>query len=222
MDFQERGLTDFLQNLALVSDQDTIAEAEAEGQQQGSVTLLTLHAAKGLEFKQVFIIGLDEGILPHSRSKDDPEEMAEERRLFYVGITRARDQLYLVRAERRTTFGDFEYCEPSRFLENIDEKVLSVQGRSGASRRQSRQDDFTWGSFSQPVSSRRVAFSSTNYQAKEPTFKPGMRVRNANWGEGLVLESKIDVDGEETVDIHFESVGFKRVIASLAGLEVVK
>ncbi len=222
MDFQERGLTEFLQNLALVSDQDTITDNETEGQQQGSVTLLTLHAAKGLEFKQVFIIGLDEGILPHSRSKDDPEEMAEERRLFYVGITRAKDQLYLVRAERRTTFGDFEYCEPSRFLDDIDEKVLFTQGRSGSSRRQSRQDDFTWGSFSQPVSSRKVAFSSNSFTTKEPTFKPGMRVRNATWGEGLVLESKIDVDGEETVDIHFESVGFKRVIASLAGLEVIK
>ncbi len=224
MDFQERGLSEFLQNLALVSDQDTINDGEAEGQrEQGSVTLLTLHAAKGLEFKQVFITGLDEGILPHSRSKDDPEEMAEERRLFYVGITRAKDQLYLVRAERRVTYGDFEYCEASRFLENINTNLLSIQGRRGGSRRESRQDDFTWGgSFSQPVSSHKVTFSSNAYAAKETTYKPGMRVRNANWGDGIVLESKVDVDGEETVDIHFESVGFKRVIASLAGLEVIK
>jgi DNA helicase II / ATP-dependent DNA helicase PcrA len=221
IDFQDRGLTEFLQNLALVSDQDTIQENDqGEHEDRGSVTLLTLHAAKGLEYKQVFIIGLDEGILPHSRSKDDPEEMAEERRLFYVGITRARDQLYLVRAERRTTFGDFEYSEPSRFLENISDGLLSVQGRRGGSRRESRQDDFRWGSFSQPISSRRVTFESPS-KVKESRFKPGMRVRNATWGDGVVLESKMDVDGEETVDVHFASVGFKRLIASLAGLEII-
>lgn len=222
IDFQERGLTEFLQNLALVSDQDTIQEnAPGSHEEQGSVTLLTLHAAKGLEYKQVFIIGLDEGILPHSRSKDDPEEMAEERRLFYVGITRARDQLYLVRAERRSTFGDFEYSEPSRFLENISDSLVSVQGRRGGSRRESRQNDFRWGSFSQPVSSRRVTFESTS-KTKEPRFKPGMRVRNTTWGDGVVLECKVDIDGEETVDVHFESVGFKRLIASLAELEIVQ
>ncbi len=94
-DFEEKGLTDFLQNLALVSDQDTLpAEgAPSAAAQAGAVTLLTLHAAKGLEFNQVFIIGLDEGLLPHSRSRDDPEEMAEERRLFYVGMTRAKHSL---------------------------------------------------------------------------------------------------------------------------------
>ena len=85
-EYQDRGLTAFLENLALVSDQDTLPE------HSDSPTLLTLHAAKGLEFSQVFIIGLDEGLLPHSRSLDDPEEMAEERRLFYVGLTRAKNR----------------------------------------------------------------------------------------------------------------------------------
>jgi len=114
-DYQEKGLTAFLESLALVSDQDTLREATGEETTRsvpGAVTLLTLHAAKGLEFKQVFIIGLDEGLLPHSRSRDDPEEMAEERRLFYVGITRTKDQLYLLRAERRNSFGNWEYSEP--------------------------------------------------------------------------------------------------------------
>ena len=95
-EFQELGLIPFLENLALVGDQDTIPE------QSDAPTLLTLHAAKGLEFNTVFITGLDEGFLPHSRSRDDPEEMAEERRLFYVGLTRAKDRLYLVRAEQRS------------------------------------------------------------------------------------------------------------------------
>ena len=88
-EYTDRGLTAFLENLALVSDQDTIPEEAAAN----APTLLTLHAAKGLEFPQVFIVGLDDGLLPHSRSKDDPEEMAEERRLLYVGITRAKDRV---------------------------------------------------------------------------------------------------------------------------------
>jgi len=223
-DFQERGLTEFLQNLALVSDQDTIQDQEAEQEQDtSSVTLLTLHAAKGLEYKQVFIIGLDEGILPHSRSRDDPEEMAEERRLFYVGITRAKDQLYLVRAERRSTFGDYDYGEPSRFLQDIDQALVLSQGKRGASRRARYEEDMTWGpSYTHTsLSNRHISFASTSAN-QTAQFKAGMRVRNAAWGEGVVLESKLDVDGEETVDVHFENVGFKRLIASLAGLEIIK
>jgi DNA helicase-2/ATP-dependent DNA helicase PcrA len=226
LDFEERGLSEFLQNLALVSDQDTIQDEEtALSTKQGSVTLLTLHAAKGLEYKQVFIIGLDEGILPHSRSRDDPEEMAEERRLFYVGITRAKDQLYLVRAERRNTFGDYDYGEPSRFLGDIDDALVLNQGKRAAGRRARYDEDTTWGpSYNRPSASaaRHISFESTAPVSKTARFKAGMRVRNATWGEGIVLESKMDVDGEETVDVHFESVGFKRVIASLAGLEIIK
>jgi Superfamily I DNA and RNA helicases len=224
-DFQERGLTEFLQNLALVSDQDTIDDESAARSAQGSVTLLTLHAAKGLEYKQVFIIGLDEGILPHSRSRDDPEEMAEERRLFYVGITRAKDQLYLVRAERRSTFGDYDFGEPSRFLQDIDDKLVLNQGQRAASRRARYDEDTTWGpSYTRSTSSsstRRVSFESP-VANKTARFKAGMRVRNAAWGEGIVLESKVEADGEETVDVHFESVGFKRLLASLAGLEIIQ
>ena len=146
-DFQEKGLTEFLQNLALVSDQDTIPAAsdqEPAEHTQGAVTLLTLHAAKGLEFNQVFIMGLDEGLLPHSRSRDDPEEMAEERRLFYVGMTRARNQLYLLRSERRSSFGTWEYSEPSRFLEDISDDLMLVQGKRSSSRRDARLDDMRW------------------------------------------------------------------------------
>jgi len=135
-DYQEKGLTAFLESLALVSDQDTLREAtgeESARSEPGAVTLLTLHAAKGLEFKQVFIIGLDEGLLPHSRSRDDPEEMAEERRLFYVGITRTKDQLYLLRAERRNSFGNWEYSEPSRFLESINPRLIERKGSRSSS-----------------------------------------------------------------------------------------
>ena len=215
-DFQERGLTEFLQNLALVSDQDTLPET-SEQEKVGWVTLLTLHAAKGLEFRQVFIIGLDEGILPHSRSRDDPEEMAEERRLFYVGITRAKDQLYLVRAERRSTFGDYDYGEPSRFLDDVDDSLVIHQGQRSHGRRASYQSDFSWNRV--PSSTRRAALTPTI--PSETKYKAGMRVRNAAWGDGVILEARIENDGEETVDIHFASVGFKRLIASLAQLEIV-
>ena len=122
-EFEDRGLTAFLENLALVSDQDTIPEA-AE-----APTLLTLHAAKGLEFPVVFITGLDDGMLPHSRSLDDPEEMAEERRLFYVGLTRAKQRIYMVRAAQRSTYGSFQELSPFALLRGYP-------GRFGTDQRQ--------------------------------------------------------------------------------------
>ena len=117
-EYQDRTVSEFLENIALVSDQDTI-ETSAN-----VPTLLTLHAAKGLEFPVVFIAGLNEGTLPHSRSFDDPEAMQEERRLLYVGITRAKDRLYLVYAQNRSAFGYPEPVEPSRFLSDIPDNLL--------------------------------------------------------------------------------------------------
>jgi DNA helicase-2/ATP-dependent DNA helicase PcrA len=221
-DYMEKGLTEFLQNLALVSDQDTLpAESDQPAQvQQGAVTLLTLHAAKGLEFSHVFILGLDEGLLPHSRSRDDPEEMAEERRLFYVGMTRAKNQLYLVRSERRSSYGTWEYSEPSRFLADIDDELMLSQGKRSASRRESFFNDMRWTTTGVSTTASRP--KSREVELPETRYKPGTRVRSVIWGEGLVLESKIDSDGEETVDVHFESVGFKRVLASLANLQIVE
>jgi len=180
------------------------------------VTLLTLHTAKGLEYKQVFIIGLDEGLLPHSRSRDDPEEMAEERRLFYVGMTRAKNQLYLLRAERRRTFNMWDYGEPSRFLADIDSNLVLNQGRHATSRRETYESDFRWSTTGVSTPKR-----YTPETPRDTRYKPGMRVRTVSWGDGVVLESKIDSDGEETVDVHFESVGFKRVLAALANLEII-
>ncbi len=220
-DYDEKGLTEFLQNLALVSDQDTLppeADQPATARQK-AVTLLTLHAAKGLEFNQVFITGLDEGLLPHSRSRDDPEEMAEERRLFYVGMTRARDQLYLLRSERRSSFGNWEYSEPSRFLADISDELLTYQGKRGVLPRAAQFEELRWTTTGLPSTySRRQRKPELPVETR---FKPGMRVRTAAWGEGLVLESRVDSDGEETVDVHFESVGFKRLLASLAKLEII-
>lgn len=223
-EFREQGLAAFLENVALVSDQDTLPE------QLDAPTLLTLHAAKGLEFPQVFIVGLDEGILPHSRSRDDPEEMAEERRLFYVGLTRAKDRLYLVRADRRSNFGGYEEQIPSQFLDDLPDQLLRREGarRSGwGSEYRAYRKATAWDEY---VTSRRSESGSIPQPGKsavrparslERKYRPSMRVKHPTWGEGMVIDSRVDSEGEETVDVMFESVGFKRVLASLAKLEIL-
>src|SRR5579863_2030846 len=146
----------FLENVALVGGADTTQTSEdgtlVREENTDAVTLITLHAAKGLEFPVVFIVGLDEGSLPHSRSVDKPEQLEEERRLAYVGFTRAMRRLYLIRAVRRSYFGDVQATEPSRFLDDIPLNLVSNSGsaggrssggpRSSASRRPGWDDDF--------------------------------------------------------------------------------
>ncbi len=203
MEYDTRSLDEFLENVALVSDQDTLSEG------QNAPTLLTLHAAKGLEFGAVFIVGLDDGLLPHSRSFDDPEQMDEERRLFYVGITRAKDKLYLVRALQRGGRGYSEPTEPSRFLDDIPANLLDGRGRAGQ-RSNYRSRAETWAAPSRPAPA----------SVKQARFRAGMRVRHPIWGEGIVLNSRLQSD-DETVDVIFESVGIKRLAASLANLTVL-
>ncbi len=209
-EFKERGLTEFLENLALVSDQDTLPE------KLSAPTLLTLHAAKGLEFEHVFITGLDEGLLPHSRSRDDPEQMAEERRLFYVGITRAKNHLTLVRSEQRTTFGTYEYSTASRFLDDIPVELIEQAGvkMELGIKRGVKQVYSTWTLPQRPGAKEQAPVT-------ELTYKTGMRVKHESWGEGMVVDVRLQ-DGEERVDVFFESVGFKRLLAALAKLEILK
>ncbi len=201
IEFEQRSLAEFLESVTLVSDQDTLATGK------DAPTLLTLHAAKGLEFDVVFIVGLDDGLLPHSRSFDDPEAMEEERRLFYVGITRARERLYLIRALRRGSRGYQEETMPSRFLDDIPPQLLVGQGRAGRRRTPmtSQSDRPTVNAGVSPGKAR---------------FRAGMRVRHPLWGEGIVLDARWQ-DGDETVDVIFESVGFKRLAASLANLQTL-
>lgn len=144
----------FLENVALVGGADTAQTSEngslVQEENSDSVTLITLHAAKGLEFPAVFIVGMDEGSLPHSRSVSNPAELEEERRLAYVGFTRAMRHLYLVRARRRSFFGETQYTEPSRFLDDIPEHLLATKksparsAKLSATPRQqvNRDDDF--------------------------------------------------------------------------------
>jgi len=131
-------LGDFLQQVALVAETDNLDNAAQ------ATTLLTLHAAKGLEFPVVFITGLEEGLLPHSRSLDSEDELAEERRLFYVGLTRAKDRVYLSHAFRRTSWGDTSVATPSRFLSDIPEDKIDG-GSAGQRRRQTIDKVSTWG-----------------------------------------------------------------------------
>jgi len=258
-EFAELGLAALLENLALVSDQDTIAE------KLESPTLLTLHAAKGLEFDRVFIVGLDDGLLPHNRSFEDEEEMAEERRLFYVGITRARDQLFLVRSERRNMFGSYETQLPSRFLRDIPDDLVRMD-TSSRSPSQRGYDRWETGSYRQGFrknqKERETSFfdewdekansvhtwESTNtkrqqrYQSSghaailpqksdapqrakktEATYKAGMKVMHPTFGEGMILNVRLEGDGEETLDIFFSDLKQqKKLAASFAKLEILE
>ncbi len=210
-EYDQRSMTEFLENVALISDQDTLAEGK------NAPTLLTLHAAKGLEFGVVFIVGLDDGLLPHNRSFDDPEEMAEERRLFYVGITRAKDHLYLVRSVQRGGRGYAEATYPSRFLDDIPADLLLGRARAGGRpSRGSMRSQARWSTSS--YTGRTDEKAASVISAK---YRMGERICHAQFGEGIVLSSKLE-DGDETVTIVFESVGIKRLAASLAKLEILK
>jgi len=203
-DYDDLSLTEFLADVALVSDVDNLSE------EVDAPTLLTLHSAKGLEFPVVFIVGLEEGLLPHSRSFDDPEEMAEERRLAYVGLTRAEDRLYLTHTSRRTRYGESETSIPSRVLEDIPRDLLGGSQRRGKTRRaESRKQETTWG-----------CGQGEAVRQDEPRFRAGQRVMHATFGEGLVIESRAQ-GSDAIVTVNFEQVGRKRLMASLAPLELL-
>ncbi len=200
-EFENVDLASFLERIALISDQDTLSD------ELDAPTLLTLHAAKGLEFPTVIIIGLDDGVLPHQRSFDDSEAMAEERRLFYVGITRAKDCLYFLRSFRRRFAGPSTLSEPSRFLHNIPPKLLDGDLLGSQSWEQnSYKKQTTWDlSPTLPL---------------EPRYRPGMRVRHKIFGEGVVISTRIDSDDEEVI-VEFEEIGTKHLDAAMAQLEIL-
>lgn len=196
-------LGDFLADIALVSEVDNYDE------NVNAPTLMTLHAAKGLEFKVVFIVGLVDGVLPHSRSLDDPEEMAEERRLMYVGITRAKERLYLLRPFRRSQWGVSDVAEPSRFLFDLPDDVVD-----GKPKKNSEMIDVV----SRWDGGKPAAAPSS---ASPTRFKPGDRVTHPRFGEGLVLRSTRVRDDEE-VEVFFAGVGGKRLSAEMSGLKKLR
>ncbi|MBN2554900.1 MAG: UvrD-helicase domain-containing protein [Anaerolineales bacterium] len=200
-EFSDLGLETFLEHIALVSDQDTLTE------DQDAPSLLTLHAAKGLEFPVVIIIGLDDGVLPHMRSMEDPEAMQEERRLFYVGITRAMDRLYFFHAFRRRVGGSSGPTDISRFLRDLPPDCLE----GDRPRRNSWQEN---------LFARTTRWESPSPASVEARFKAGMRVQHTSFGEGIVQESETR-QGDEEVIITFEDGQTKHLLASLAKLTIL-
>ncbi|BDH63268.1 DNA helicase [Lysinibacillus sp. PLM2] len=215
----DKSLIAFLTDLALVADIDAL---DKEDSSKGNIILMTMHSAKGLEFPIVFIIGMEENIFPHSRSLDDPAEMEEERRLAYVGITRAEQKLYLTCAGSRTLFGRSSFNPPSRFLREISDDIveqisLSNQHASadhlpfGARRNDRLQSTRRIGN----VQSKAQVSSLESTGGNEIGWKLGDKAVHKKWGTGTVVSVRGNNDDLE-LDIAFPELGVKRLLAKFA------
>ena len=231
----EPSLAGFVDRLSLLSEAD-----EAEGAEDARVLLMTLHAAKGLEFPAVIIAGLEEGLFPHSRSSDDGESLEEERRLCYVGMTRARRQLFLTSAGRRRVFGDYRNSEPSRFLDEVPAALMQrydfvgygSYGRAyatsyGGSRGFAGRESGIGSRSGTPRGSRAASKpyaelvhkpEDEDQSAPASGLRLGMRVRHPQFGVGTVLG--IEDHGDDLkLTVRFGSVGVKRLLGRYAKLE---
>ncbi|MGE6631638.1 DNA helicase PcrA [Bacillus sp. NPDC077027] len=212
---EDKSLVTFLTDLALVADIDKLDEDEA--QEQDAVTLMTLHAAKGLEFPIVFLMGMEEGVFPHSRSLMEDAEMEEERRLAYVGITRAEEELYLSGAQMRTLFGRTNMNPESRFIREIPEELLDNLNEKKDVRTpfgQQRQRPERRG----PVSRPQVQ-TIQQTGASGLSWAVGDKAAHKKWGVGTVVSVKGSGDSTE-LDIAFPSpTGIKRLLAAFAPIE---
>jgi DNA helicase-2/ATP-dependent DNA helicase PcrA len=194
-------LSTFLEEIALITDLDSLEE------EQNAVTLMTLHSAKGLEFPIVFLTGLEEGIFPHSRSLFEPQELEEERRLMYVGLTRAMDNLYLLYARQRMLFGEFKQNAPSQFLMELPEEL--VEG-AGAAPQQSTRDHRSFGD-------RPVPFEDEE-TVEQLSLADGDRVAHRSFGEGIVINV---TGGVVTVAFKDQKAGVKKLALSIAPLKKI-
>ncbi len=231
------GLGAFLEQVALVADVDRLDP------DKDAITLITLHAAKGLEFPVVFIVGLEENILPHSRSLENEKEMEEERRLLYVGITRAKEKLYLIYAFRRSLWGNQLPSKPSRFLSEIPPNLLKGMEQNsgtggGHSGFKGSQRPTLWGG----TGSKTTTWDSPRNTPKKPggsppskeplkptlnpsngdksAFKAGEKVLHPKFGKGMVVQVKSSGNDLE-VTVAFESFGIKKLLAGYANLQKV-
>ena len=245
----ENSLSDFLEGITLSSDIDNMEEEEE------SVTLMTLHSAKGLEFPVVFLVGMEEGIFPGYKSIGEQKELEEERRLCYVGVTRAKENLYLTNSKQRTTFGSTTHNPPSRFLQEIPKELLD--GYDEAINKKSIKDlifgesNYTWSygnnsngniktykveepQYAAAASSTnkgfnfRTAESFLNNLTKKSdsqdidlsVYQSGVRVYHKKFGEGII--NYVEEEGNDLkVDINFDKVGHKRLMARFANLEII-
>lgn len=212
----EDKLTIFLNDLALLSDVDSYEEEASE------VTLMTLHAAKGLEFPVVFLVGMEEGVFPLSRAMMEEAELEEERRLAYVGITRAEEALYLTNALSRTLYGKTQYNRPSRFVSEIESELLQGKGNGAPGEKKAPAATFTPKVFKpqykQPVTTGVPGKKETS--AAGVTWKVGDKVEHKKWGQGTVVRvggSQKDLE----LDVAFPSQGIKRLLAAFAPITKV-
>ena len=238
----ENSLGDFLEGLTLSSDIDSMEEEE------NSVTLMTLHSAKGLEFPVVFLVGMEEGIFPGHQAIGEPKEMEEERRLCYVGITRAQRYLFLTCAKQRTIFGSTTYNFPSRFLQEIPEEYLEgyKEAFNDSQENYDRHSSYGWeyGSKASKVTTytldkKKEEKKKSTYEFrtpesflsnlnKKPTetvdlskYKAGINVYHKKFGEGVI--NYVEQEGDDLkVDITFQKAGHKRLMAKFANLEILE
>lgn len=231
----ENSLAEFLESITLSSDIDGMEDAE------DSVTLMTLHSAKGLEFPVVFLIGMEEGLFPSYRSIGEQRELEEERRLCYVGITRAKEYLFLTCAKQRTIFGSTTCNKISRFIEEIPTELLEGADELAKPKAVREDQEWTYGNKNNKVTNYVITGSSlnkpktnfafrtaesflNNISAKSvgvdlSQYKTGQTIYHKKFGEGIITE--IATEGDDLkLDISFEKVGHKRLMAKYAGLEI--
>jgi DNA helicase-2/ATP-dependent DNA helicase PcrA len=214
----EPTLAGFVDQLSLLSDAD-----EEAGAQNARVLMMTMHSAKGLEFPVVVISGLEEGLFPHSRSSEDEAELEEERRLCYVGITRAQRRLVLTSAARRRVFGDYQSTEPSRFIDEIPAELVDTVPSSFSAPQPSfsnfRGAYPRGGSYRGRVREEQESYDYANEDQSVPSgLKPGLRVRHAQFGIGTIVAVEPLSDDTKLV-VRFSSVGQKTLRAKFAKLE---
>jgi DNA helicase-2/ATP-dependent DNA helicase PcrA len=211
VDNPEATLIDFLENVALVADADSIPDGEDHG---GVVTLMTLHTAKGLEFPTVFLTGMEEGIFPHSRSLGEARELEEERRLAYVGITRARQRLFLSRSLTRSSWGSPAANPQSRFLDEIPEQHISWEREAPPMFASSS----SFGSTTWSGSDSSLHRGSKSVSSNTISLSAGDRVTHEKFGMGTVVETGGSGDrADATID--FGASGVKRLLLRYAPVE---
>lgn len=216
-------LMNFLSDLALVSDQDDVDEEAPK------VTLMTLHAAKGLEFPVIFLVGMEEGIFPLYRSLSNEKELEEERRLAYVGITRAKRKLYLTNAYSRMLYGRVQRNQPSQFVEEINDDLIKFENADSSSKAKSMNTPFAKAAAQATTfTAQRRAHGlkhsakqeSTGTGADKKAWKVGDKVQHKKWGQGMVVS--VNGSGNDMeLDIAFPNEGVKRLLAQFAPITKV-
>ena len=217
----EASLGGFVDRLSLLSEVD-----EESGTKNARVWLMSMHAAKGLEFPVVFIAGMEEGLFPHSRSAESEDELEEERRLFYVGMTRAETRLFLTSAARRRVFGEYQSTEPSRFLDEVPVELVeritpafsSSQGNFAHAHYEFRTNPYSRGGRPNRFKEESPKYSYEDEDQSSSGVRVGMRVKHAQFGVGVVLAVEEHTD-DFKITVRFNSVGTKKLLARFAKLE---